>query len=65
MFAVECIDLLGHCTSAEGRSPWKEKVSVERDLPCPKNTQSLINALGLFNYCGEFVGGFWALKEAL
>ena len=49
-FAVDKIDFLGHCVSAEGLSPQQEKVSAVRDLPAPTDISSLRSALGLFSY---------------
>ena len=58
VFAVDQIDFLGHCVSAEGLSPQQEKVSAVRDLPAPIDISSLRSALGLFSYYRKFVKGF-------
>ena len=55
VFAVDQIDFLGHCVSAEGLSPQQEKVSSVRDLPSPTDVSSLRSALGLFSYYRKFV----------
>ena len=65
MFAVDKIDFLGHCISAEGLSPQDEKVAAVRELPPPKDISSLRSALGLFSYYRKFVKGFSVIASPL
>ena len=65
VFAVDQIDFLGHCVSAEGLSPQQEKVSAVRDLPAPTDISSLRSALGLFSYYRKFVKGFSVIASPL
>ena len=65
VFAIDKIDFLGHCVSAEGLSPQEEKVSAVRDLPAPTDISSLRSALGLFSYYRKFVKDFSVLASPL
>ena len=65
VFAVDKIDFLGHCVSAEGLSPQQEKVAAVRDLPSPTDISSLRSALGLFSYYRKFVKGFSVIASPL
>ena len=65
VFAVNQIDFLGHCVSAEGLSPQQEKVAATRDLPAPTDVLSLLSALGLFSYYRKFVKGFSIIASPL
>ena len=64
-FALDKINFLGHCVSAEGLSPQQEKVTAVRDLPAPTDISSLRSALGLFSYYRKFVQGFSVLASPL
>ena len=64
-FAVDKIDFLGHCVSADGLSPQQEKVAAVRDLPAPTDISSLRSALGLFSYYRKFVKGFSVIASPL
>ena len=54
VFAVDKIDFLGHCISAERLRPQEEKVSAVRDFTTPVDISSLRSALGLFQLLSEF-----------
>ena len=64
-FAMDKINFLGHCVSAEGLSPQQEKVAAVRDLPAPTDVSSLRSALGLFSYYRKFVQGFSVMASPL
>ena len=65
VFAVDKLDFLGHCISAEGLSPQEEKVTAVRDLTPPVDISSLRSALGLFSYYRKFVKGFSIIAAPL
>ena len=65
LFAVDKIDFVGHCVSAEGLSPQQKKVFAMRDLPSPADISSLRSALGLFSYHKKFVKGFSVIASPL
>ena len=65
MFGTDTIDFLGYKLTRKGLEPQLDKTKAIREMPTPKDLQSLRAVLGLFSYYWNFVGHFTSIAEPL
>ncbi|XP_064641976.1 uncharacterized protein K02A2.6-like [Lineus longissimus] len=64
-FDMDKLDFIGHCFSAEGVCPSKEKVKAIQELAAPQSVTELKRVLGMITYLGRSVNNLSTVAKPM